>query len=65
MMMNCKQATRLLSERMERTLTTKEKLALRLHTSMCSSCRRFGNQMDDIRLLSKRYMSAELKDKEE
>ncbi|QMV13318.1 zf-HC2 domain-containing protein [Vibrio spartinae] len=65
MMMNCKQATRLLSERMERTLTTKEKLALRLHTSMCSSCRRFGKQMDDIRSLSKVYMCTELKDKEE
>ncbi|SJN53157.1 hypothetical protein VR7878_00204 [Vibrio ruber DSM 16370] len=63
-MMNCKQATRLLSERMERTLTTKEKLALRLHTGMCSSCRRFGKQMDDIRLLSKSYMYTELKDKE-
>ncbi|MDW6002987.1 zf-HC2 domain-containing protein [Vibrio mangrovi] len=63
--MNCKQATRLLSERMDRSLTTKEKLALRMHVAICTGCRRFGTQMDDIRLLSKHYMKADLKDKEE
>jgi predicted anti-sigma-YlaC factor YlaD len=55
-MMNCKQATQLLSEKLDRTLSTKEKLALRMHIAMCSACRKFGHQMEDIHHISKCYM---------
>jgi predicted anti-sigma-YlaC factor YlaD len=55
-MMNCKQATQLLSEKMDRTLTTKEKLALKMHITLCSACRQFGNQMIDLRTISKSYV---------
>ncbi|SHO56099.1 zf-HC2 domain-containing protein [Vibrio quintilis] len=57
--MNCKQATRLLSEQMERPLSAKEIIALRVHTAMCVGCRRFGIQMKDLRDISKGYVNGE------
>ena len=57
-MMNCKQATRLLSESQDRSLTTKEKMTLKLHITLCSACRRFGQQMHQIRSLSKSYVNS-------
>lgn len=48
-MLNCEQATLLLSESMERKLTLQEQASLRFHTLMCSSCRRFGTHIQDIR----------------
>ncbi|MBF9001604.1 zf-HC2 domain-containing protein [Vibrio sp. CAIM 722] len=56
-MMNCKQATRLLSEKQDRPLTTKEKITLHMHTAMCKACRRFGQQMVQIRMMSKSYLA--------
>ncbi|BFM49981.1 zf-HC2 domain-containing protein [Marinomonas sp. THO17] len=54
-MMNCKEATQLLSEKLDRPLGTKEKVMLGVHTAMCSSCKEFGKQMQDIRSLAKQY----------
>jgi predicted anti-sigma-YlaC factor YlaD len=54
-MLNCRQATQLLSERLDRELTTKEKLALKMHTAMCTACRRFGQQVEEISHISKIY----------
>ncbi|CAM3506509.1 hypothetical protein VA7868_01712 [Vibrio aerogenes CECT 7868] len=54
--MNCKQATRLLSEQMERSLSAREKIALRVHTAMCAGCNRFGRQMKDLRNISISYV---------
>ncbi len=54
-MMNCKQATRLMSEAMERPLTFQEKASLSLHRGMCSGCRNFGKQMGEIRNLCQEY----------
>lgn len=51
--MNCEQATRLMSEAQERPLNLKEKTELKLHTVMCSGCRRFGEQMTVLRQLTK------------
>lgn len=53
MMMNCEQATRLLSEALERPLTFTEKTELRFHTLMCSGCRQFGRQMEALRSLTR------------
>lgn len=58
-MMNCKQATRLLSDAQERELTFTGKAALTMHTAMCSGCRNFGKQMGLIRSISKEYVHAE------
>lgn len=48
-MMNCQQATRLLSEAKDRPLQVKEKMALRMHLMICTGCRNFDKQVSFIR----------------
>lgn len=55
-MINCQQATQLMSEAQERELDWSERVSLRMHTLMCGSCRRFGQQMDTLRLLARHYV---------
>ncbi|WP_231999974.1 zf-HC2 domain-containing protein [Hydrogenophilus thermoluteolus] len=55
MMMNCQEATRLLSEARERPLSVTEKWALRFHLLMCSGCRRFGTHVDNLGRWAKAY----------
>ena len=54
-MIKCKQATQMLSEKLDRPLSAKEKVLLTLHTSICSPCRQFGEQMKIMREISKTY----------
>ena len=54
-MLNCRQATQLMSESQDRPLATGEKLALKLHTLMCKGCRNFEQQLPVIRLIARRY----------
>lgn len=56
-MMNCKQATQLMSEKLDRPLQTKEKVSLGIHTTMCAPCRQFGLQMEELRDISKLYVN--------
>lgn len=56
-MMNCHQATRLMSEARERRLSLTEKLALRFHQSMCAGCRRFEGQVGFIGKAARRYVT--------
>lgn len=44
-MLTCKDASRLISQRMERRLTFRERWGLRLHLMICRNCRRFERQM--------------------
>tara|TARA_R110000850_G_scaffold245841_3_gene370732 strand:+ start:140 stop:334 length:195 start_codon:yes stop_codon:yes gene_type:complete len=62
-MMNCKEATKLLSDKKERHLLGKEQVSLTFHTMMCSACRNFGKQMDSISVFSQSYLK--VKDKED
>lgn len=48
-MLNCQQATRLLSEQEDRALGVGERTRLRMHTWVCESCRNFGGQLGFIR----------------
>ncbi len=48
-MMNCKQATRLISDSQERELGIGERIVLKVHTSMCSGCHNFGQHMHTLR----------------
>src|SRR5262249_7826548 len=41
-MINCRHASRLLSNRLDRPLSWFESLILRVHLLLCASCRRFG-----------------------
>ena len=54
-MLNCKEATRLLSESQERPLSLREKLVLNMHTIICSGCRNFGKHMDILRVAAKTF----------
>ncbi len=49
LMLTCKDASHLLSERQERPLSRRERWGLRLHLWMCVSCRRFEQQLDLMR----------------
>ena len=44
-MLNCRQATRLISESQERPLSLQEKLTLKMHTLMCEGCKNFSLQV--------------------
>ncbi len=49
MMMNCKDATRLMSERYERTLSLRERMSLQVHTAMCVGCTNYGKHLEVLR----------------
>lgn len=48
-MMNCKQATQLMSQELDRPLTWRERMALRLHNLMCIGCHNYRKQMAFLR----------------
>jgi hypothetical protein len=54
-MLNCEQATRLLSESQERPLSVSERAVLRVHTLICSGCRHFGDQLGFLRQAMKGF----------
>ncbi|MBS1666966.1 MAG: zf-HC2 domain-containing protein [Bacteroidetes bacterium] len=48
LMVNCREATMLMTKKEEGKISFREKLSLMLHTSMCSFCRRFEKQTTTI-----------------
>jgi predicted anti-sigma-YlaC factor YlaD len=48
-MLTCKDASHLISQRLERPLGWRERMGLRLHLLMCQYCRRFERQMALLR----------------
>jgi predicted anti-sigma-YlaC factor YlaD len=48
-MMNCKQATELMSQELDRQLSWYERMALRFHVMMCDGCTNFRRQMAFVR----------------
>jgi len=54
-MMNCHQATRLISESQERDLSMAEKLSLKMHVMMCSGCKNFSLQIPFLSQAMKAY----------
>jgi hypothetical protein len=48
-MINCKQATELISQGLDRQLSLGERLHLRLHLLFCIGCRRTREQFDFMR----------------
>ena len=43
--LSCQESSRLLSDRLDRTLSKPERVALRLHLVLCRHCRRFGRNL--------------------
>lgn len=58
-MLTCKEATRLSSEALDRDLSLRERLSLRMHLMMCSGCTNFEEQMRHLRQITRRYASGE------
>ncbi|MBE0509856.1 MAG: zf-HC2 domain-containing protein [Chromatiales bacterium] len=48
-MLSCKQASQMMSQKLDRPLSTRERTALWLHLSMCSGCRKYNEQMKFMR----------------
>lgn len=57
-MMNCKEATRLMSEAMDHELSAAERFALRFHQMMCRGCTNYGKQLVFLRKAARRYRAA-------
>jgi len=49
MMLSCKEASRLLSQGLDRRLGFAERLALRLHLLICDGCTNFSKQVAFLR----------------
>jgi putative zinc finger protein len=47
--LTCKEASRLISQGMDRRLSLAERIALRLHLSICDACTRFSSQVQFLR----------------
>ena len=54
-MLNCHDATRLMSESQEHTLKVTERLSLQLHLMVCSGCQNFNEQLGVIRQMAHEY----------
>lgn len=54
-MMNCQQATKLISESQERALSLPEKMSLKMHVMMCSGCKNFSLQVPFLSQAMKAY----------
>jgi len=48
-MLSCKEATQLMSQKMDRKLPVAERLSLGFHLLICSGCRSFGYQLHFMR----------------
>lgn len=53
-MMNCQQATELMSQAQDRPLSIGERLGLRLHLLICTGCSNFRRQLDVLRQACRR-----------
>lgn len=58
-MMNCKQATRLISESQDRSLSLAEKMSLKVHVMMCTGCKNFSLQVPFLSKAMKAYANRE------
>jgi len=57
-MLNCKQATQMMSQGLDRRLGWRERLTLRLHLLICEGCRRTREQFEFLRAATRRYLDS-------
>jgi predicted anti-sigma-YlaC factor YlaD len=55
-MLNCKQASELLSQALDRDITLREKILLKLHLLICHGCSNFSKQMTVMREACRNYL---------
>lgn len=51
-MLMCREATGLMSLKQDKTLTLRERMALRIHLSMCRACRHCARQFELLHKIS-------------
>jgi len=49
-MLSCKQASQLISQSLDRRISWRERISLRLHLVVCDFCRRFSHQLKQVLL---------------
>lgn len=54
-MLNCHDATQLMSQAQERPLSLMERMSLKFHLSMCKGCSNFKDQMKVLRTMTRSY----------
>lgn len=54
-MLNCKQASELMSQGMDTQLPFAKRMSLKFHLMMCHGCNNFLTQMRFLRMAAKRY----------
>lgn len=59
MMITCKEASRLLSEGLDRDLALGQRATLRLHLFLCTACSRVKNQFDFLHRAAAQYPGPE------
>ena len=59
MNLSCKEATRLLSQREDRSLSLAERAALHVHLAICRGCRAVGEQIPFLRRALAKYFDPE------
>jgi len=47
-MLSCKQASQLISQSLDRRISLRERISLRLHLVVCDFCRRFSHQLRQV-----------------
>lgn len=52
-MLDCKQASQLISQSLDRQLSLRERFVLKLHLLICEYCTRFGQQVRKLRVAIK------------
>lgn len=52
---SCKEATRLITERLDRELTFAERIGLRFHLAICAACPKVARQIDIMRAALARW----------
>lgn len=57
-MPTCEEVSRLVSESLDRSLSFRERIGLRIHFFMCEFCRRFREQISFIREVLSHYQRA-------
>jgi len=53
-LLNCKQTSQLVSQSLDRRLSLRERIAVRVHLCICKYCRRFSRQLSAIRISLRR-----------
>lgn len=51
----CKEVTRLASDKMERQLSLRQRLGVKLHLLMCSLCKRYVQQLQAMREVARQH----------